>query len=183
MRSSFAMRHHLAALLLSVGLSTTLTAQSPSNDYAGIVVSAYGVTPAPNSVGSYPTCGSPFSCTPLTLNAQAGDTARFYVMGTFNGLAVLAATLDPTTVCIPLGIPGIVNNMILVPGPALTTLFIGTCSVPDNGRCNGGATPSTVLFVIPPGLHGVVGLQALVGAPLSVGGTGLALTRAVQITF
>lgn len=65
----------------------------------------------------------------------------------------------------------------------MTTLFIGTCGVPDNGRCNGGATPSTILVTIPPGINGVLGLQALVGAPLSVGGTGHALTRAVRITF
>lgn len=88
------MRQHLAVLLLAVGLSPALTAQS--NDYAGISVTATGVTPPPNTVGSYPTCGSPFSCTPLTLNAQAGDTVRFFVMGTFNGLAVLAGTLTPT---------------------------------------------------------------------------------------
>jgi hypothetical protein len=64
----------------------------------------------------------------------------------------------------------------------MITLFIGSATVPDNGRCNGGATPSTVLVTIPPGLHGSLGLQALASAPLTVG-TGYALSNAVRITF
>jgi len=168
--------NHLLALPLLALCCATLSAQSAN--YAGIQVSATGVSPSTNIVGSYPPCGTPFTCTPMPLNALNGDTVRFFVMSTFNGLVVLVGTLDTTNVCLPVGVPSIVNSLVLLPG-SMITLFIGSATVPDNGRCNGGATPSTVILTIPPGLHGSLGLQALASAV----GSGYALSNAVRITF
>jgi len=175
------LRLGLAVLAL---LCSSQVVSAQATDYAGIVMSSTGSSPLSNRVGTYPPCGTPFSCTPLQLNGLAGDNVSFFVMGTTNGLAILVGSLDTSQPsCVPLGIPGLVNSLVWVPGPNLFTLFVGVCSVPDNGRCNGGATPSTILFQIPSGLSGSVGFQALVEAPLSVGGTGFALTHAVTLTF
>jgi hypothetical protein len=172
-------RNPLLALPLLALCCAALPAQHAN--YAGIQVSATGVSPSTNITGSYPPCGLAFSCTPMPLAAQNGDTVRFFVMTTFNGLVVLAGTLDPTGFCLPTGVPTIVNNLVLSPA-AMSTLFIGVATVPDNGRCNGGATPSTVLLTIPQGLHGTLGLQALASSPLT-SGNGYALSNAVSITF
>jgi hypothetical protein len=101
----------------------------------------------------------------------------------YAGIQVSATgvSLDPNGFCVPTGVPTIVNNLVLSPG-AMSTLFIGVATVPDNGRCNGGATPSTVLLTIPQGLHGTLGLQALASSPLT-SGNGYALSNAVSITF
>ncbi len=169
--------------LFALGLATALPAQIGA-DYTGISVSAYGVSPTSNRVTTYPPCGLAFNCTPLQLQAQGGDTVRFFIMGRQNGLYILAGTLDTSTpICLPLGIPGLVNDLVWVPGPGLVTLAVGTCSVPDNGRCNGGASPTTVLLTIPTGITGSMGLQALAEAPLSAGGNGFALSHAVAVNF
>ncbi|MBK8099388.1 MAG: hypothetical protein IPK26_19950 [Planctomycetes bacterium] len=174
-------RPGLPLFLALLGTTAMLTAQAP--DYAGISVSSTGVSPLNNRVSSYPPCGTPFTCTPMTLTGQAGDSVSFFVMGTMNGVCVLLGSIDTTPNCIPLGIPGLVNNLVWLPGPGLITLFVGVCTVPDNGRCNGGATPTTQLFQIPAGLTGSIGLQAIANAPLSGGGTGLAFSNAVQLNF
>lgn len=165
-------------------LAAAAAAQQPANDYAGISMTASGVSPATNRVSTYPPCGLPFDCNPRVLQAQGGDALSFFVMGTFNGLYILAASLDTATpVCLPLGVPGLANDLVWLPGPTLLTLSVGVCSVPDNGRCNGGASVTTPLFTIPPAMQGSVGFQAIVGAPLSAGGLGFAFTHAVQVNF
>ena len=98
---------------------------------------------------------------------------------------ILIGSLDPNNIgCAPLMLPGLVNNLILLPGPGLFTLSIGFTSVSDNGRCNGGANPLTTLFTIPTSLPpGSFAMQGVAGTPLSGGGTGFAFTRAVLVNF
>lgn len=85
--------------------------------------------------------------------------------------------------CTQLGLPFLANSLVLPPG-GLLTAAVALCSVPDNGRCNGGATPLTVLFTIPTNIPpGTLALQAAVSAPLSTGGIGLALTQAVSLVY
>jgi len=164
-------------------LTVSAAAQLPGNDYAGISMTASGVSPATNRVTTFPPCGLAFDCTPRLLQAQGGDALSFFVMGATNGIYILAASLDTTAVCLPLGVPGLVNNLVWLPGPTLLTLSVGVLSVPDNGRCNGAASPTTPLFTIPPAMQGSIGFQAIVSAPLSAGGLGFALTHAVQVNF
>jgi hypothetical protein len=169
-------------LLLSL-VFCTAPALAQANDWAGISIQCDGVTPPFNGARDI-SCGSAFSCTPLPLAGLRGDTVRFFVMGTFNGLYVLAASFDANGLgCVNLGLPFLVNSLILPPGNFVSAA-VGLCTVPDNGRCNGGASPSTVLFTIPTFLPpGSLAFQAAVESPLTGGGTGLALSRAVALTY
>jgi hypothetical protein len=169
-------------LFLSLALCSA-PALAQANDWAGISIQCDGVTPPFNAARDV-TCGSAFSCAPLPLIGQRGDTVRYFLTGTFNGLYVLAASVDTNGLgCVNLGLPFLVNSLILPPA-SLVSLAVGFCTVSDNGRCNGGATPSTVLFTIPTNLPpGSIAFQGAVEAPLSAGGTGLALTRAIALTY
>lgn len=168
-------------LLFSLLVASPALAQA--NDWAGIMMRCDGVTPPVNSVRNI-TCGNPMTCQPLMLNGAPGDTIQFFVMGTFNGFYALAASLDVGNLgCIPLAFPGLVNDLVLSPASVIN-VSAGLCTVPDNGRCNGGSTPLTMLLTIPPTIpSGQIAFQAIVSAPLSAGGVGLAFTDAVLLTF
>lgn len=169
----------LTTLLLSSALAAPALAQA--NDWAGISMRVTGSTPASASAIA---CGTPFTCTPLQLSCQRGDQLFYFVMGTNQGFHMLMASFDiPNLGCLPLGLPILANSLILSPG-SLSIIATGLLTVPDNGRCNGGASPSTLIATVPLGIPpGMVAFQALVSSPLSVGGVGLAFSPAVQLTF
>lgn len=162
-------------------LAVAAPAVSQANDWAGISIRSAGSTSASASAVS---CSTPFNCTPLALTCNRGDQIYYFVMGTHQGFYMLLASFDiPNLGCLPLGVPLLANSLILSPG-AFAVVATGVCTVPDNGRCNGGASPSTLLAQIPAGIPpGMIAFQALVSSPLSVGGTGLAFSPAVVVTY
>jgi hypothetical protein len=171
------------AILLASLLATAVPALAQANDWGGISIRCSGVT-TPGNVAQSIACGAAFSCTPLPLAGLRGDTVTYFVMSTFNGFYVLAGSVDTGNLgCLSLGIPDLANSLVLPPG-TIVSLAVGVCTVPDNGRCNGGASPSTTLFQIPAGIPpGAIAFQAAVTSPLSVGGVGLAFTPAVLLTY
>jgi hypothetical protein len=168
----------LLSAMLALGLTALLPAQA--NDYAGMrIFVGNGTVGAPARL----TCGTPFDCTPFTATVSPGDNVQAALLGTLNGAYLILGTVDTASLfCLPLGIPGIVNDLVLHPG-RLIALGLGACTQPDNGRCNGGSASPVFLFQIPMGISGSIGFQALIGAPLSVGGNGFALTKAVVLSF
>ncbi|MCA8977373.1 MAG: hypothetical protein KDC98_21805 [Planctomycetes bacterium] len=165
--------------LFVLAISSPLSAQA--NDWAGISVTCQGsATASARDIA----CGSQFSCTTLPVTCLRGDTVSYFVMGQLNGFYALLGTVDIAGLgCVNLGVPGLVNSLIL-PGGSLVPLAVGVCSVPDNGRCNGGASPFTLAFTIPAALPpGALALQAVASCPWSGGGNGLAFTRAVEVIY
>lgn len=162
-------------------LAVAAPAVSQANDWAGISMRVTGSTAASASAVA---CSTPFSCTPLTLTCNRGDSLYHFEMGTYQGFFMLLASFDiPNLGCIPLGVPFLANSMILSPG-SFAVVATGILTVPDNGRCNGGASPSTLLVQIPAGIPaGMIAFQAVVSSPLSVGGTGLAFSPAIVLTY
>lgn len=162
-------------------LAFAQTSPAQANNWAGFSVNASGGNFARDIA-----CGSTFSCTPMPLAAQRGETIDCFVMGELNGIYFVVGSFDvANTGCVNLGIPDIANELILSPTPsALETFLVGLCSRSDNGRCNGGASPITTLFTIPTGIPpGAIVLQAIAASPLSSGARGLAFTRAVTLTY
>jgi hypothetical protein len=167
----------LPTLTLPLALAIGLPAQA--NDFAGLRIFS-------GTVGSPPTltCGTPFTCTPTSFTLAPGDSVDAVMMGEFNSLFVIAASFNTgALVCLPLGIPGLVNNLILPP-PDIFSLAVGFCSFSDNGRCNGGSPGVVHLFTIPAGIpSGSIAFQGAAGSPLSAGGSGLAFSNAVVMNF
>lgn len=170
------MRTLLATLLVLAG-SAALRGQA--NDFAGLRIFT-GTTGAPTPL----VCGTPFSCTPHVFTATQGAQVSAVMMGRLNEVYILAASFDTVTnLCIPLGIPALVNHFALTPGTEVV-LSVGICTVSDGGRCNGGTNSVLNLFTIPFGLPpGALLFQAVLGAPLSGGGNGLALTTPVWMNY
>lgn len=165
----------LTTLALTLSLSGTLsgTAAAQANDYGGLrIFTASGGAP-PALI-----CGNPFTCTPTSFMALANENVQALLHGTLNGLFILAASVDTQPTCIPLGIPGVVNDLALNPG-LLTTLAVGVCSQGDNGRCNGGFE-LVPLFQVPSGLPPIsLKFQALLSSPTGGGGSVLAFSNPV----
>jgi hypothetical protein len=167
----------LLSLAFALGLAACLPAQA--NDYTGLrIFSGIGTVGAPARL----TCGTPFDCTPFTATFNQGDNVSAVLLGNLNGAYLILASADTTGFCLPLNIPGVVNDLTLHPG-RLLVLSVGVCSLSDGGRCNGGSSGTVPLFQIPLGLTGAVAFQALAEAPLSVGGNGFALSKGVVISF
>ena len=126
---------------LALAVSALLAAPAllaQANDYAGLRVYTSNSAGAPTPL----VCGTPFTCTPFSFATTAGSTVTGFVSGNFNEVYIIAASVDTTTMlCLPLGVPGLVNNYALTPGTEVI-VALGICTVPDNGRCNGGASPA-----------------------------------------
>jgi hypothetical protein len=173
------MRRMFVPVLLALALVQPSAAQA--TDWAGISVNASGGGFARDIA-----CGSAFSCVPMPLAAQRGETIDCFVMGDLNGTFFVVGSFDVNgTGCLGLGIPDLANQLILSPTPStLETFAVGLCSRPDNGRCNGGASPILTLFTIPASIPpGAIVLQGLASSPLSGGSSGLAFTRAITLTY
>jgi hypothetical protein len=169
----------LTTILAALAIGASIAAQA--NDWAGFSMRVTGSTTASVSAVS---CGYPFTCTPLPLVCNRGDSLYFFTMGTTGGIYLLLASFDIQGLgCYPLGIPILANSLILNPG-ALRAVTSGLLTVPDNGRCNGAASPSQLLVQIPAGIPaGSIAFQAMVSSPLSVGGLGLAFSPAILVTY
>lgn len=169
----------LTTILAALAVAAPAAAQA--NDWAGIQMRLTGSTTASASAVA---CGTPFTCTPLSLTGNRGDSLFHFEMGMFQGFYMLLASFDiPNLGCIPLGVPFLANSIVLSPG-SFAVVATGILTVLDNGRCNGGASPSTLLVQIPAGIPpGMIAFQAVVSSPLSVGGTGLAFSPAIVLTY
>ncbi len=166
-------------ILIILALASILTtgAAAQANDYGGlrIFTSSGGAPPAL-------ICGNPFTCTPTSFTAQVGESVQALLHGSLNGLFVLAASTDTQPICLSLPVPGLVNNVAINPGLAVT-LAVGVCSRSDNGRCNGGFE-LLPLFTLPAGLPpGAVKFQAALSAPTAGGGTVFALSNPVLMNY
>jgi hypothetical protein len=173
----------MATAVLAVLLfATSLAAQA--NDWAGLRIFTLGVGSAPGAPATL-TCGAPFSCTPASFTITQGSPVMAVTLGApLNGLYAIAASLDVANlVCLPLGLPGVVHELVLPPAN-LVTISVGVNSQSDNGRCNGGSSGALTLFTMPTGLPpGAIAFQAVQVTPLSVGGTGLALSNCVVMNY
>lgn len=173
--------NRFATLALAAALSAG-TATAQQNDFAAILVRAFGTSPSTNSVQSL--CGDTFSCTPLTLTAAGGDDVWLTLMGTLNGAYAVIGSFAPASGngCLNFGIPWLANSWMLPFAPTTLTLAMGTMTTSDRGRCNGGYVAINPILQIPSGLSGFqFTIQGVAGAPLSSGMPGFAFTRSVVI--
>lgn len=171
------MRRHVLALS-ALFAATPSIALAQANDYGGLrIFTSSGGAPTPLA------CGTPFTCSPASFAASPGETVTAVVLGETNGLFLIAASFDTQNLlCLPLGIPGVVHELALVPG-GIFVLAIGSCSLSDNGRCNGGSSGAVPLFTLPFGFTGSLAFQGLIATPLSGGGSGLAFSSPVVMNF
>ncbi|MFO1078885.1 MAG: hypothetical protein U1E73_14275 [Planctomycetota bacterium] len=174
------MRHGNPFALSLLAAAATLPAQA--NDWSGLRV--YEAANPANGVPTPIVCGSAFSCTPASFTIPTGSPMSFLVMGELNGFYAIAASFDlPNLGCLPLGVPGLAHMLALPPG-SLVTMALGLTATSDNGRCNGGVDVLAGLFAIPSGFpSGALAFQAISSTPLSVGGSGFALSNTVVVNW
>jgi hypothetical protein len=182
------MHRLLLPLFAAAALMSGATAQT--TDFAGIVAfTKFTDGTVRDVVQSYCQNNGTFDCVPLQLQGLQGDGTWVTLTGELNGAFVLFASPDTQNLqCTPLvGLPFLVNSLILPFPPTTIPVFLGTMTTPDSRGCGGGIwaqDPNIPLFTIPGTTPSgtQLALQAVVQTPISAGGSGFAFTRAVVLT-
>ncbi|GAB4152393.1 MAG: hypothetical protein Fur0037_21180 [Planctomycetota bacterium] len=169
-----------ALISIAVLFVPALPLGAQANDWAGISLRVTGSTTGSASSVS---CGSAFTCT-ADAGLPEGRLAPLLRDGNLPGVLHAARVVRRAAPRMPFARRAVPGERLDPVAGGVDRGGSGTCTVPDNGRRNGGASPSTLLLQSPLGIPpGRVAFQALVSSPLSAGGTGLAFSRAVVVTY